>query len=141
MPRKVSIFRLNPDAHAAPAHLSKRMGRPMSKLVSELVEDYLLKNSKAEREVEGVLASFCAYRERTEPTQGKIARGKPDSKTIGAAGEFVRLVACSRPAATNSRWSRCFTTFSDNDRGLVAGHTLAPWISERCTRLLSTAAS
>jgi predicted nucleotidyltransferase len=85
----------------------------MNKLVNEAVRDYLLKTSQEEREVEGTLASLRAYRERDlqvaeprsayvsawaevrddEPIQGKIARGKPDSKTLGAAREFVRQVS------------------------------------------------
>jgi predicted nucleotidyltransferase len=75
----------------------------MNKLVNEAVKDYLLKISQAEREVEGTLASLRAYREHDlqvaepaaayEPAQGTIARGKPDSKTIGAAREFVRRVS------------------------------------------------
>jgi predicted nucleotidyltransferase len=113
MPRKASIFRLDPEAQSALTHLSKLLGRPMNKLVNEAVRDYLLKTTQAEREVEGTLASLRAYRERDlqvadppaiymsaragvgedEPIQGTIARGKPDSKTIGAAREFVRQVS------------------------------------------------
>jgi predicted nucleotidyltransferase len=113
MPPKASIFRLDPDAQSALAHLSKLLGRPMNKLVNEAVRDYLLKTTPAEREVEGTLASLRAYRQRDlqvaeppaaylsaraklgedEPTQGKIARVTPDSKTLGAAREFVRQVS------------------------------------------------
>src|SRR6266702_6998683 len=113
MPRKASIFRLDPGAQSALAHLIKVLGRPMNKLVNEAVRDYLLKTSQAEREVEATLASLRAYRERDlqvaepraaygsagaevgedEPIQGKIARGPPDAKTLGAAREFVRQVS------------------------------------------------
>ena len=107
MPRKASLFRLDPDARSALALLSKFLRRPMNELVNEAVRDYLLKTSQAEREVEGALASLRAYRERDlqvaeppaayEPAQGKIARGKPDSKAIGAAHEFVRQVSARYP--------------------------------------------
>lgn len=113
MPRKASIFRLDSDSQSALAHLSKLLGRPMNKLVNEAVRDYLLKTSQAEREVEQNLAGLRAYRERDlqvaeppaayanaraevdddEPIQGRIPRGKPDSKTLRAAREFVGQVS------------------------------------------------
>jgi uncharacterized protein len=99
MPRKASIFRLDPEAQSALAHLSKLLGRPMNKLVNEAVRDYLLKTTQAEREVEGTLASLRAYRQRdlqvAEPPAAVSTRA--DSKTIGAAHEFVRQVSARYP--------------------------------------------
>jgi predicted transcriptional regulator len=63
MPRKVSVFRLDPDAQTALAHLSKLEGRPMNKLVNEAIRDYLLKTSERERELETTLATLREYRE------------------------------------------------------------------------------
>src|ERR1700676_1405365 len=99
MARKASIFRLDPEAQSALAHLSKLLGRPMNKLVNEAVRDYLLKTTQAERELEGTLASLRAYRQRDlhveEPPAAVSTRA--DSKTIGAAREFVRQVSARYP--------------------------------------------
>jgi uncharacterized protein len=100
MPRKASIFRLDPESQSALAHLSKLLGRPMNKLVNEAVRDYLLKTTQAEREAEGTLASLRAYRQRdlqvAEPPAAYVS-ARADSKTIGAAREFVRQVSAQHP--------------------------------------------
>jgi predicted nucleotidyltransferase len=98
VPRKASIFRLDPDAQSALAHLGKLLGRPINKLVNEAVRDYLLKTSQTEHEAEKTLAILRAYRERNlslaEPSAGyQSARGDPDSETIAATREFIRQVS------------------------------------------------
>jgi uncharacterized protein len=111
MPRKASLFRLDPATQSALSQMSKLLGRPMNKLVNEAVRDYLLKTSPRERELEGTLESLRAYRERDlrvaeppvayqgaelgndEVAQGESAKGQHDSESIGAAREFVRRVA------------------------------------------------
>jgi predicted nucleotidyltransferase len=85
MPRKASIFRLDPDAQSALAHLSRLLGRPMNKLVNEAVRDYLLKTSQKERELEHDLQV------REAPTPSVNSRAEP--QTTGAAREFVRRVS------------------------------------------------
>ena len=96
MPLKASIFRLDPDAQAALAHLSKLLGRPMNKLVNEAVRDYLLKTTQKERELEGTLASLRAYRERdlqVRETPAPYVNSQADPETMSAARDFVRRVA------------------------------------------------
>ncbi len=100
MPRKASLFRLDPDSQSALAHLSRLLGRPVNKLVNEAVRDYLLKTSQKERELEGALASLRAYRERDLQVREPVAdyldtRGK--SETIDAVREFVRRVSAIYP--------------------------------------------
>src|SRR5260370_25987778 len=95
MPLKASIFRLDPDAQAALAHLSKLLGRPMNKLVNEAVRDYLLKTTQKERELEGTLASLRAYRERdlqVRETPAAYLSLRAEPKITSAAREFVRRV-------------------------------------------------
>jgi uncharacterized protein len=96
MARKASIFRLDPDAQSALAHLSKLLSRPMNKLVNEAVREYLLKTTQKERELEGTLASLRAYRERdlrvSEMSAAyQVVAAEPE--IIGAAREFVRRVS------------------------------------------------
>jgi len=96
MARKASIFRLDPEAQSALAHLSRLLGRPMNKLVNEAVRDYLLKTSQKERELEGTLASLRAYRERdlqVREAPTPYLSSPAESETMGAAREFVRRVS------------------------------------------------
>jgi predicted nucleotidyltransferase len=94
---KASIFRLDLDAHAALAQLSRLLGRPMNKLVNEAIRDYLLKTSQKERELEGTLASLRAYRERDlqmrEAPPPPYLSSPAESEAMGAAREFVRRVS------------------------------------------------
>jgi uncharacterized protein len=102
MPRKASLFRLDPAAQSALSQMGKLLGRPMNKLVNEAVREYLLKVSPRERELEGTLESLRAYRERDlRVTEPPVAYGGAESgnhevvqgETTGAAREFVRRVA------------------------------------------------
>ena len=92
---KASIFRREPGTQSALALLSKLLGRPMNKLVSEAVRDYLQKTTPQERDLEDTLASLRAYRERDSRVNeaSKSYRPIEDSEVVRSAREFVRRIS------------------------------------------------
>jgi predicted nucleotidyltransferase/predicted transcriptional regulator len=89
---KATVYRLDPDAQAALAHLGKLMGRPMNKLVNEAVRDYLLRTTQKERDIEGTLASLRAYREAVLQAKEESAAHPltKDPEADRGVREFVR---------------------------------------------------
>jgi uncharacterized protein len=95
MSPKATVYRLEPDAQAALALLSKLLGRPMNKLVNEAVGSYLLKVSQKERDLEGALARLRAYRERDLQVNEVSLAYTPlnQDEAVRAALDFVRRVS------------------------------------------------
>jgi len=105
MSHKATLVRLDPETQSALASLSKLLGRPMNKLVNEAVRDYLLRETSAEREVSGTLASLRKF--RAQNTSRTLAGSpSPGSAAAEVSGEAPVLVAVrdfvSRVAARHS---------------------------------------
>jgi uncharacterized protein len=100
MVAKASVFRLDSQSHAALASLSKVLGRPMNKLINEAVRDYLLTESRAERDLGRSLKMLREFRESAPRSDPRVAdsetRSPPevdDPSAVEAAREFVRRVS------------------------------------------------